>query len=91
MPTDEQFQCPADKSILNAAHANGILISYSCRSGQCGSCRGRVHTGKITYPAGRPDASSETEVNDGQVLFCSAYPVSDLTIEILEPEFSLEA
>lgn len=87
MPDGELFQCPADKSILNAAHAAGILISYSCRSGQCGTCRGRVLCGDITYPGGLPDAIGDAEAEAGQVLFCSAYAGSDLVIEILKPEF----
>ena len=86
MPGGEQFDCPADKPILNAAHAADILISYSCRSGQCGSCLGRVVSGETTYPNGIPAASSAAEAGAGQVLFCSAYAVSDLVIEILKPE-----
>ncbi|MDH3761024.1 MAG: 2Fe-2S iron-sulfur cluster-binding protein [Gammaproteobacteria bacterium] len=86
LPDEAHFQCPADKSILNAAHAAGILISYSCRSGQCGSCRGRIVSGEVVYVDGLPDAISATEARDGQVLFCSAYPASDLTIEILKPD-----
>jgi CDP-4-dehydro-6-deoxyglucose reductase len=87
MPSGEHFECPANKSILNAAHAADILISYSCRSGQCGSCMGRVIAGEITYPKGLPDATNAAEAKAGQVLFCSAYAKSDLVIEIVKPEF----
>jgi len=87
MPGDDQFECPADKSILNAARAADILIPYSCRSGQCGSCKGRVIAGEITYPDGLPDAINSAEVKAGQVLFCSAYARSDLIFEIRKPEF----
>jgi CDP-4-dehydro-6-deoxyglucose reductase len=87
MPANDQFECPADKSILNAAHAADILIPYSCRSGQCRSCVGRVITGEIIYPEGLPDAINSAEAKAGQVLFCSAYARSDLIIEITKPEF----
>ncbi|MCP4390781.1 MAG: 2Fe-2S iron-sulfur cluster binding domain-containing protein [Gammaproteobacteria bacterium] len=87
MPDGELFECPADISILNAAHAAGILIPYSCRSGQCRSRRGRVLCGDITYPGGLPDAIGDAETEVGQVLFCIAYAGSDLVIEILKPEF----
>jgi CDP-4-dehydro-6-deoxyglucose reductase len=83
----ESFECPAHKSILNAAHAADILISYSCRSGQCGSCLGRVLHGEVEYRDDLPDAISEQEVTEGYVLFCSAFAVSDLTIELLQPDF----
>ena len=73
--------------MLTAAHAANILISYSCRSGQCGSCLGRLLEGEVNYPSGQPDALSEQQMADGYALFCSAYPVSDLIIELLVPEF----
>ena len=87
MPGGERFACPADKPILNAAHAANILISYSCRSGQCGSCMGRVIAGEISYPKGLPLAINAAEAKAGQALFCSAYATSDLIIEIIKPEF----
>ena len=69
------------------AHAANILISYSCRSGQCGSCLGRLIAGEVRYPRGQPDALSLEQCEQGYVLFCSAYAVSDLTIELLQPVF----
>jgi CDP-4-dehydro-6-deoxyglucose reductase len=74
--------------VLNAAHAANILIPYSCRSGQCGSCRGRLIEGEVTYPGGQPDALSEAEAESGFALFCSAHAQSDLVIELLPPDFS---
>jgi len=87
MPGDDQFECPADKSILNAAHAADILMPYSCRGGQCGSCMGRVIAGEAIYLDAIPDAINCDEVKAGQVLFCCAYARSDLIIEITKPEF----
>ena len=85
-PGGEQFDCPQDKSILAAALTANILISYGCRNGQCGSCQGRVIEGKIEYPGGFPDAISEWEAARGDVLLCSAHPLSDVTIELRRPE-----
>jgi CDP-4-dehydro-6-deoxyglucose reductase, E3 len=69
------------------AHAANILISYSCRSGQCGSCLGRLIAGKVSYPHRQPDALSRAQREQGYALFCSAYAVSDLIIELVQPEF----
>ena len=74
--------------MLSAAHRANILMAYSCRSGQCGTCRGRVLQGEIEYPLGFPDALNDAEAEQGYVLFCSAYPRSDLTIEICPPEMA---
>ncbi|MDH3218493.1 MAG: 2Fe-2S iron-sulfur cluster-binding protein [Gammaproteobacteria bacterium] len=85
MPAGERFPCPADKTILNAAHAANILIPSSCRGGQCGSCLGRVLMGEIRYPNGLPQAITDSENRAGYALFCSALAASDLTIELATP------
>jgi len=96
LPTGEQFDCPAQQSILSAAHAANILVSSSCRSGQCGSCLGKLLSGEIEYPEGLPDALSQQQHADalsqqqhaaGFALFCSAHATSDLVIELTEAEF----
>jgi CDP-4-dehydro-6-deoxyglucose reductase len=69
------------------AHAANILISYSCRSGQCGSCLGRLIAGEVSYPDGQPDALNQAQREQGYALFCSAYAASDLIIELVQPEF----
>ena len=73
--------------MLNAAHAANVLIGYSCRSGQCGSCRGRLLSGRVEYPRGMPAALEQADADAGYVLFCSAHAVTDLTIELLPPDF----
>lgn len=90
MPTGEQFDCPAQKSILAAAHTANILISSSCRSGQCGSCLGKLLSGEIEYPKGLPDALDQQRHAAGYTLFCSARAISDLVIELIEVVFPEE-
>jgi len=46
---------------------------------------GKLHQGKIAYPRGQPDAISEAQTEQGYVLFCSAFAMSDLTVEIIAP------
>ena len=87
MSTGEQFDCAAEQSILAAAHAANVLISSSCRSGQCGSCLGKLRSGEIEYPGGLPDALDQQQHDEGYALFCSARPLSDLVIELVEVRF----
>ena len=82
METGQYFDCPADRFILDAAHAANILIAYSCRSGQCGSCLGKILEGQVAYPGGTPDALIPEELDAGYVLFCSAQPRSNLLIKL---------
>jgi len=46
-----------------------------------------VIAGEVTYPQGQPEALSVGQSDAGFALFCSAYALSDLTIELLQPEF----
>ena len=85
--TGEAFDCPADRTLLDAAILADIPLPSSCRGGRCGSCRGRVLEGRVVYPNGRPDALDDADLAAGYALFCSAYARSDLTIALLEPDF----
>ncbi len=82
------FSCEENQSILDAALNNNILISYGCRNGQCGSCKGSLLEGEIQYPEGQPDAIDQAEIEKGIAVFCKAVPTSDVTIQVnvLEPE-----
>ena len=85
LPSGECFDCPSDKVLLDAAHAAGVLISYSCRGGQCRSCLVRILTGEVAYPRGLPPALDDAEAAAGLALCCSALPKSDLAIELQTP------
>ncbi len=46
---------------------------------------GKLHQGEIAYPNGQPDAISEAQTEQGYALFCSAFALSDLSIELIDP------
>jgi hypothetical protein len=48
---------------------------------------GRLVAGEVVYPKGQPDALGQDQREAGYALFCSAFARSDLTIELLQPEF----
>jgi len=75
-----QFECGPNQSILEAALSVGVTLSYGCRDGLCGSCKGTVIEGEVDYPEGAPDGISEVEMAGGDALFCKAVPRSDLSI-----------
>ena len=69
---------PRDGSLLDLAISNGIDVSYSCRSGICGSCQAPLLAGAFVYPQGM---STQT-AGGGNILLCSAIPQGDLVIDI---------
>lgn len=70
------------KTILEAGLAAGLNMPYSCQSGLCTACRGRLSTGEVKMDE---DAGlSEKELAAGYVLCCVSRPLSDgidVTIE----------
>lgn len=79
---DIAFDCDDGKSVLEGALAAGYEIPYSCRTGVCGSCRGRVVAGRVA--GGQGAGLSEEEQAAGQVLLCQARACSDLTVALRE-------
>jgi CDP-4-dehydro-6-deoxyglucose reductase len=84
LPTQHQFKAEAGQSVLDAALAAGIVLPYSCRSGACSTCRGKVVSGD--YDAGPYPAQllSPEDLADGYTLFCQAKPQSDMVVEATE-------
>jgi CDP-4-dehydro-6-deoxyglucose reductase len=76
---------PPGENVLAVALAAGIAIPYSCRAGRCASCKSRLVSGKIEYPAefnGAPPGITAVEIARGDVLLCQARPRSDLSVEV---------
>ena len=80
-PHGRTLHVSADKPVLETALAAGLNLPHSCKSGHCGSCRARLKSGEIRYPAGRPLGLSEAEERSGYALLCQARPASDLVVE----------
>jgi glycine betaine catabolism B len=69
------------EGIIRVAEANGVPVDYSCRTGECGSCRCKLISGEVDMPKGT--ALTEKERNSGLILACVARPVSNaITLDL---------
>ncbi|WP_050628455.1 pyridoxamine 5'-phosphate oxidase family protein [Bradyrhizobium viridifuturi] len=60
---------PESGTLLDLAEARGLSPVFSCREGNCGTCRTKLQAGAVTYLK-QPTA----EVADDEVLICCAVP-----------------
>lgn len=67
-----QVQVPSNKSILEAALDQDIDMPFSCQSGLCTACRGKLLSGHVQMD--EDDGLSEEELNDGFILNCVSRP-----------------
>ncbi len=79
-PSDHVFSVNDGETVLDAALRGGLIISYGCRNGACGSCKGKLLEGTIDYGHYQEHALPDTEKQAGLALFCQARPLTDLVI-----------
>jgi CDP-4-dehydro-6-deoxyglucose reductase len=79
-----QFTVNDGETVLAAALREGIVIAYGCRSGVCGTCKGRLIEGIMDYGTYQEQAMTQAERDAGMALYCQARPLSDLVIQCRE-------
>ena len=83
-PSNHQFQANTDQSVLDAALAAGIVLPYSCKSGACSTCKGKVVSGQFDAGESPAQVLTAEELDQGFTLLCQAHAKSDLVIESTE-------
>lgn len=70
------FRMPKQgRSLLDAALQNAIDAPYACKAGVCSTCRARVLEGEVEMATNH--ALEDYEVQQGYVLTCQCFPLSD--------------
>lgn len=67
--------------MLDAARRQGIVFNYSCRTGRCSSCKGRVITGQ-TVAQQIETGLTKAEHQQGYVLTCVRQALGPLQLDI---------
>lgn len=77
----KRFEAVAGESLLDAGLRCGVALGYSCRTGRCSSCKGRVQAGK-TAALHEELGLTPSEREAGWILACVRTAVSDVEIEV---------
>jgi CDP-4-dehydro-6-deoxyglucose reductase len=84
IPSGHEFFVEGGDSILEAAVRAGLSLNYGCTSGNCGSCKARVASGRVWKTRDHDYVLSEREKALGYILMCSNTAVTDLVLEAAE-------
>ena len=64
----EEFDVKPSQTILEGAIAAGITIPYGCQDGACGSCKGKVISGKFFLNDYQSSALTDSDIKAGMTL-----------------------
>lgn len=85
-PVNRSIEIEAGSTILESALSSGIDYPHGCRSGNCGACKSRLHSGDVEHSPYSPFALSDYEYDDGLILACRTVPWSDCEVSWCEPD-----
>jgi CDP-4-dehydro-6-deoxyglucose reductase len=83
-PGGYTFVVQNNETILAAALRCGYFFPHHCRMGICGTCKGKIITGEVDYHDAELFALSPEEQHQGYALFCCAYPLTDIIINVAD-------
>lgn len=67
-------------SILEEALEMGLELPYSCQTGSCNTCKGKLNSGKIKMIG---LSKLRTDLNENEYLLCCSYPITNnVSIEV---------
>jgi len=81
-----EFHVKPSQTILEGAIASGIILPYGCQDGACGSCKGKVISGKYFLNEYQSSALTDSDIKAGNTLYCKSMAQEDLVIEPNIPE-----
>ncbi|MBV8439147.1 MAG: hybrid-cluster NAD(P)-dependent oxidoreductase [Hyphomicrobiales bacterium] len=71
--------CETTDTLLDVALKQGVDVSFSCRAGQCGSCKTTLLKGAVEQDC--TDCLADDELKGGIILLCQAHPQGDIVVD----------
>lgn len=83
-PVGIEIEVSEDRTILDAAFEQGVMLMHGCKEGQCSACKSFLLDGEdVEHERYSTFALPDFEKDEGYVLLCRAHAYEDLTIELL--------
>jgi CDP-4-dehydro-6-deoxyglucose reductase len=90
LSTGHEFFVEGRDSLLEAGLKAGLHLQYGCSSGNCGSCKARLVSGKAKQICHHDYVLSAREREAGYILSCSWTAVTDIVLEAIEAKTPAE-
>jgi glycine betaine catabolism B len=75
-----EVDCKGSDYILDLALAQGLQATYSCRAGQCGTCKITLLEGSVEQDC--TNGLTPDDVKDGHILSCQARPMGRVVVDL---------
>src|SRR5262249_29106128 len=81
-PVGHTLTCSPEDTLLTAILRSGASVMFGCRGGGCGTCKMRLHSGRVDHGRSSVAVLTDEEKDAGWFLSCQARALGDLTIEL---------
>jgi ferredoxin-NADP reductase len=75
-----EIDCNGSDYILDLALAQGLPVAYSCRAGQCGTCKVTLLEGSVEHDC--TSGLTPDDEKDGHILACQARPIGRVVVDV---------
>jgi ferredoxin-NADP reductase len=75
-----EFDCKGSDYILDIALDHGLDVAYSCRAGQCGTCKVTLLEGSVEHDC--KNALTPDDEKEGHILACQARPIGRVVVDL---------
>lgn len=86
LPSGTDLLADPDENLLKLLRKHQVPIRYSCKSGECGTCKCMLESGEVTLKKYDPRALPDAQKEAGVILACCAVLSEDITIRLTDSD-----
>ncbi len=85
-----RLSADADENLLKVLRRHRVPIAWSCKRGECGTCKCLVERGEVALSGYQPQALPASQREQGLVLACSSRVVGDVQLRLVDSDDFIE-